>query len=256
MTSLSACLFLCVVALGGASAHAAGKADGRLETRVKPAVKTVRQADGSVMERLVLPASKGPAASEEWLQRMTDPTRNGLACKDPQAFQEWMDSVTEPRFMTALASMALEPGVYPQALSRLFDPATAHNWAELTDPELYLRWMGAGMSPQFYAALFNRLTHPDKLGRWAAVPDSPEVRALLASLFDPNMYGKWLRQAVDSRSYAPLSQAANPALPAAWMGGLAQGVSKAITTPSKAQDWLTPDPQANPWLVNGKSYRY
>lgn len=263
METLPTYLFLCIVALGGASAHAAGKGgarDTRGEARTKPVVKVVRQADGSVMERLVLPAAKGPNAPDEWLQRMTDPTRNGLACKDPQAFQEWADSVTEPRFMTALASMALEPGTYPQALNRLFDPATAHNWSEFTDPALYLRWMGAGLSPQFYAALFNRLTHPDKLGRWAVAPDSPEVRALLASMFDPNVYGKWMRQAVDSRSYAPLAQAANPATSAAWIGGLAQGVAKsALSEPVKTRDWLTletPDPLTNPWLAYGKGYRY
>lgn len=263
MASLPSYLLLCVVALGGASAHAAGKGDlrdSRREAPVKQAVKVVRQADGSVMDRLVMPVSKGPAAPEEWLQRMVDPTRNGLACKDPQAFQEWADSVTEPRFMTALASMALEPGTYPQALNRLFDPATAHNWSEFTDPALYLRWMGAGLSPQFYAALFNRLTHPDKLGRWAVAPDSPEVRALLASMLDPNQYGKWLRQAVNSRSYAPLGQAANPAMSAAWIGGLAQGVAKAaLPEPGKSRDWLTletSDSLTNPWLANGKGYRY
>ncbi len=245
-------LLLGVLAWGGAAspALAAGKAESR-----KMAVKNVRQTDGSVVQRLALPARKGGAAPEDWLQRMADPARNGLACKDPMAFQEWMDAVTEPRFMTALASMAMEPGAYPKALGQLFNPATAHNWTEFTDPVLYLRWMGAGLDPKFYAALFNRLANPDKLGRWAASPASPELQALVLSALNPGAYGTRMAQAVDSRTYAPMFQAANPALPAAWAGEIAKGVERA----ANPQEWLkleTPDPKANPWLAGVAGYRY
>lgn len=255
LLTLSGGALTCVLA--ASAAQAAGPERSARQARMT--VKTVQQADGSVVARLDLPARKPSAGPEDWLKRMTDPTRNGAACKDPKAFAEWLDATTEPRFMTALASMAMDPGAYPKALGQLFDPATAHNWSELTDPVLYLRWMGAGLDPKFYQALFNRLADPGKLGRWAASPASPEMQALLRAMADPGTYGKWMVQALDTRTYAPLAQAANPALPAAWMGGMAQGVSRAMSAPSEAQDWLklpAADPQANPWLAGSAGYRY
>ncbi|MBI5330325.1 MAG: hypothetical protein HZB71_06905 [Betaproteobacteria bacterium] len=239
------------------AAQAAGQE--RTVRQTKVAVKAVQRADGSVVDRLDMAARKLPVRPEEWPQRMADPTRNGTACKDPKAFAEWLDATTEPRFMTALATMAMDPNTYPKALGQLFDPATAHNWSEFTDPVLYLKWMGAGMDPQFYQALFNRLTDSGKLGRWAASPASPEVQALIRAMADPGVYGKWMAQAVDSRTYAPLAQAANPLLPTIWMGGMAQGVSRALSPSSDQQDWHklpAADAKTNPWLAGSAGYRY
>ena len=170
--TFTACALAC--GLAASAVQAAGPERGVKPARVT--VKTVPQPDGSVIARLDLPGRTPPASPEEWLQRMADPTRNGAACKDPKVFAEWLDATTEPRFMSALASMAMDPSVYPKALGQLFDPATAHNWSEFVDPVLYLKWMGAGLDPKFYQALFNRLAEPGKWGRWAASPALAETQ--------------------------------------------------------------------------------
>lgn len=128
------------------------------------------------MLRLHLPASVValqpsrkalPRSSQEWLDQMLDSSRNGAAFKDPQAFVEWLDAITEPQFMTALATATIDPKTYPRALSTLIRPETARNWAEFTNPLLYLRWMVTGTNPDFYNAIIERLADPEKAKRWA-----------------------------------------------------------------------------------------
>ncbi len=151
---------------------------------------------------------------------MMDPTRNGLAAKHPALFAEWLDAVTEPRFMTALATVAMAPDTYSKTLGKAVDPATVHNWAEFADPQIYLRWMAAGFDPGFYQALFNRMTDSGKLRRWGLFPTS----------------------------FANVSLANNPSGPA--------DSDKAVPS---GQEWLqlpAREPKANPWLLNGMNYRY
>ena len=174
MTRLKGILTVALAFGLGAGAHAA---PGDAATSSWLAVKSVKQADGSVIERLALfdgdgaaPASDGvvPQGSEAWLRRMLDPTQHGLALKYPQLFAEWLDAVTEPQFMTALATVAMTPETYPRALGKLVDPATVRNWAEFVDPYLYMRWMMAGFDPRFYQTILNRLGDPQKARRWSA----------------------------------------------------------------------------------------
>jgi hypothetical protein len=74
-------------------------------------------------------------------------TSGAVAGNDPQILKEWLDAVTEPRFMTALASVAMEPGVTAKSMNRPIDPALVRNWAEFVDPHLYLRWMASAWIP-------------------------------------------------------------------------------------------------------------
>lgn len=146
----------------------------------KRSVQVVVRADGRIVERLTTPdlirsitANGGvaqpagvPASPEAWLARMLDPTKNGLAAKHPEFFQEWLDAVTEPRFMTALATVAVAPGTYANTLGKMADPGTARNWAEFADPQIYFRWMAAGADPGFYQGVFNRMADGEKWRRW------------------------------------------------------------------------------------------
>ncbi len=160
---------------------------------------------------------------------MMDPAQLAWAGQDPQQFAEWLDAVTEPRFMTALATMALDAQTYPETLSRVFDPAKARNWTEFIDPKLFMRWMAASMDPRFSQALLNRFANPQKYLRWMAYPA------------------------------AAAAQLANPVMPSSGLGAMPPGEGRALAGAPSAQEWLklqTLDPKANPWLTQSASYRY
>ena len=220
MTSLKGILTVALAFGLSAGAHAK---PGDAAASPGLAVKSVKQADGSVMERLALfdggdaaPASDGlvPQGSEAWLRRMLDPTQNGLALKYPELFAEWLDAITEPQFMTALATVAMTPETYPRAMGKLIDPATVRNWAEFVDPYLYMRWMIAGFDPKFYQTILNRLGDPEKAKRWGA--------------------------ALTGES-----------------GAVAQTFMHVPANRPDARDWLQlPAASDNPWLRHRRGYRY
>lgn len=175
----------------------------------KPAKLTfsvIKQKDGSLVDRLELPVSSAPASDKripstpaEWLDRMMDPTRNGLLFREPQLFAEWLDAVTEPQFMTALATVALDPQTYPKTLNRLADPATARNWSEIMGPEIFMRWVAAGMDPRIYQAVFQHMVNPKKYLRWAtAQPGSLSGSGVAVQDTDPlgrkyRDHGEWMQ---------------------------------------------------------------
>lgn len=205
--------------------------DNALKSKLaKRQVSIVKQQDGSVVERLELPVPLGvanqepiPATPEEWLARMIDPTRNGLILKHPKYLAEWLDAVTEPRFMTALASVALDTATYPNTLNRLRDPATTRNWVEFIDPEIFMRWVAAGMDPRLYQAVFQHM-------------------------FDPNKYLRWATYTANA------GQAGNGATLAKQSGGRAADAAPS----SPGAWWLLParESSANPWLANSRGERY
>lgn len=124
-----------------------------------------------------------PATPEAWLAQMLDAKKNGVAFKDPAAFVEWLDAVTEPRFMTALASVAVEPATYPKAMADAVDPAAIRNWSEFTDPQLYLRWLLASATPSFQQAIIRKMTDPGKVKRWFETASRPDGYAAMLAAF-------------------------------------------------------------------------
>lgn len=182
-------------------------------------------------------AAAGPvqATPEAWLEQMLDGRRNGVAFKDPSAFAEWLDAITEPRFMSALATASLDPNTYPKALSDAMDPATARNWSEFTDPQLYLRWMLASTSPSFQQAIVSRLTDPAKMKRWVEFMNRPETVGPLLSRFAGSP-GAWLAAPMNGANYAPVARMLQPATPLAWFDAMAQGVARSA---GQGKDWQT-----------------
>ncbi len=157
-----------------------------LKKPVKRLTERVVRADGRIVDRLAEFSStkfisaedpKGviPATPEAWLSRMLDPTRNGLVAKHPELLAEWLDAITEPRFMTALASVAMSPESYANTLGKMVDPATVRNWSDFADPQIMLRWMMVGSDPSFYKAIYDRMTDSDKLRRWRINPVSEKA---------------------------------------------------------------------------------
>lgn len=178
-----------------------------------------------------------PTTPEEWVARMLDATKNGLAFKHPEAFIEWLDALSEPRFMTALATVAIEPGTYPKALGYMVDPSAARNWAEFTDPNLYLRWLLAGMDSRFYTAIYNRLGNPEKLQRWIAYGANPEALAALANFFGPDYANRWGKVLAQPGNYEPIARAINPATILGWMSAFTSGTADQIAGKGDSQ-WL------------------
>jgi hypothetical protein len=155
---------------------------------LKRLTESVVRPDGRVVDRLAefnsaKSISSGdhqgavPATPEAWLSRMLDPTKNGLVAKHPELLAEWLDAITEPRFMTALASVAMSPDTYANTLGKMVDPATVRNWSELADPQIMLRWMMVGSDPAFYKAIYDRMTDSSKLRRWGIDPVSNKASA-------------------------------------------------------------------------------
>ncbi len=223
-------LFFVSLSLGMVKAGVAEVGADSAESRkpVRLSVSVVKQKDGSMVDRLdlsVLPASSRdgriPSTPAEWLDRMIDPTRNGLILRQPHLLAEWLDAVTEPKFMTALATVALDPETYPKTLNRLVDPATARNWSESMDPEILMRWMAAGLDPRVYQAVFQHMFDPKKYLRWAnAYPEN-----------NPNST-VGCAPAPDELEFRKLPD---------------------------RQQWMqmpVREPKDNPWLANNCSYRY
>lgn len=114
----------------------------------------VKQADGSVVERLAL------ASLPAKVLRRVSPTQVGMASPSTsgpaQRLEAWLDTVMEPRAMTALAAIPGAPRNEGQTLPELVDPARVRNWAEFVDPTLALRWMAFAEMHGFSEAMLPR----------------------------------------------------------------------------------------------------
>lgn len=161
-----------------------------------------------------------PRSSQAWLDQMLDTSRNGAAFKDPQAFVEWLDAITEPQFMTALATASISPDKYHRALSSLVRPETARNWAEFTNPLLYLRWLLTGTHPDFYNAIIERLADPGKAKRWAQYGNQPDATVSMRKAGQPEQILKSLA-ATGPEMLEPMAKLANPGTYLAWLANFA-----------------------------------
>ncbi len=207
--------------------HKAGKA-------VPPVTKLVKQKDGSVVIRLAMPKqarSKNAKSTSHTatVQGATAPAIGGTSEKGIPDIQEWLDAVAEPRFMTALASVAMEPGITARAMNKPIDPALVRNWAEFIDPNLYMRWLAAGVDSRYNQAILKQ---------------APELRApLQRGLFPINIV------------IPGFAQAGVPLNPMLWTYAFGDGPGGQ----EAAKEWLKlpmPDPRANPWLSSSLNYRY
>jgi hypothetical protein len=161
----------------------------------------------------------------------SNPPQSGNQAKLSQnqlLMDQWLDAVTEPRFMTALAAVAMEPGMDARAISGNVDPTSVRNWAEFVDPNLYMRWQAAQLEARFGLAILNRD------GKYGLLP------GLMPFPFEFPVPAEF--------------RAGDPLPPTVW--------SKALEGKGgvdAAREWLTipaQDPRANHWLRAGQNYRY
>jgi outer membrane protein OmpA-like peptidoglycan-associated protein len=179
-------------------------------------------------------APANPKSPEEWMTRMTDFTRNASAFRDPRVFVPWSQAITEPGFYVTAMKGAMEPGGWLNMMNSMANPAAVQNYMAFGDPNLYLRWMQAGMDPAFYTALMTQFSDPGKMMRWAMVPLDPRVWEMMVSTLNPNTYIRWGMAAMDPRTWNFMGNVMNPALYTGMAGAMMSPTGAGATTNS----WL------------------
>ena len=159
-----------------------------------------------------------PQTPEQWLDRMTDFTRNGSAYRDPKVFVPWSNAVTEPSFYTQMGVNMMEPNNWTRMMGSMMDPRSLNNYMQFADPDMYMKWMAASMDPNFYTALMTQLTDPGKMMRWAMMPMDPKLLGMMMQGINPAMYMKWMTAPMDPRAMSLAMQPMNPNLYTGWMG--------------------------------------
>ena len=159
-----------------------------------------------------------PQTPEAWLARMTDFTKNMSAYKDPKVFVPWLNAVTEPGFYTTMGNQMLDPGNWLNMMNSMTQPGAYTNAAQFADPNLYMKWLAAGMDPNFYTAVLTQLSDPGKLMRWVMSPMDPKLMSMFMNTLNPAMYMKWMMSPLDPRSLQLMMAPANPNLYMGWLG--------------------------------------
>lgn len=179
-------------------------------------------------------APANPRTPEEWLTRMTDFTRNASAFKDPRAFVPWTQAITEPGFYIAGAKGAMEPGGWLNMMNSMANPAAVQNYMGFADPNMYMRWMQAGMDPAFYTAMLTQFSDPGKMMRWAMMPMDPRMWDMMFATMNPNTYMRWGMAAMDPRTWNFMGNVMNPAL----YTGMAGAMMNPAGTGATVNSWL------------------
>jgi len=231
MTS-RATLVLSVLALsfslGARAEEVKVRKGGEVEKRAELPTQRVRQKDGSVMLRLALPKARSVPMPERAEPGAHFPGADA-GPERSAALQAWLDAVAEPRVMTALAVVAMQPGVPLQSLGGQPDPALVRSGEEFKDPRLYLAWQLAGLDFMYGRAILRQSANGAGL---------PAQGFFTINLMIPEF----------ARAGAPLK-------PTLWSNAFGEGPAGHAA----AEEWLklpTPDPRANSWLSHNQHYRY
>lgn len=167
-----------------------------------------------------------PAAAESWAAKMTDPTQNAAAFKDPRTFVQWSQAMTSPAMMPAMGMVMVDPGTYSRMAYGMMSPGAFQNYAQFADPNMAMRWMGAGMDPNFYMGMATpmmnpnmatqwmmapmdprmlnagiQMVNPATYNQWMTVPSDPKIMGLMTAPMNPQLYGNWATVVADPRTY-------------------------------------------------------
>ncbi len=235
--TLAISLLALSLSLGARAEEVKVRKGGELEKRAELPTQRVRQKDGSVMLRLALPKSAKKAPAKARSLPMPERAEPGAqffpgADSGPErsaALQAWLEAVAEPRVMTALAAVAMQPGVPVHSLGGQPDPALVRSGEEFKDPRLYMAWQLAGMDFMYGRAILRQ--SPNGVG-------SPAQGFFAINLMIPEF----------ARAGVPLK-------PTLWSNAFGEGPGGHAA----AREWLklpTPDPRANSWLSHNQHYRY
>ncbi len=186
---------------------------------------------------VVQPAPVQAAApADKWLERMGDFTQNASAFKDPRTFNQWFGAMTDPSMVTSALPMMMEPGTWIRTTSSVMQPAAIGNYMGFTDPNVYGRWMGAMMDPNFYMQNAFSMADPGKMMRWMMLPMDPKMMQAGMSMMNPNTYMKWMMAPMDPRVWGLMFAPMNPQL----YGSMAGAVINPQSMPSAWQTFMNP----------------
>ncbi len=162
-----------------------------------------------------------PASTAEWVNYLSDFTRNGDMLADPKKFIAALATVSEPEFLIAASKAMMDPNLYLQSTSTLMDPRAYSNFAKAVDPVVLANWSQALMDPQFISAVQTVVTDPNKLMRWAMAPMDPRALGMLLNTLNPNTYLKFGAAALDPRTLNMAVAPLNPNWYGGWMANMA-----------------------------------
>lgn len=181
------------------------------------------------------PTTATPQTPEQWVGRMTDFTQNASAFKDPAAFAAWAGSVSDPAMVSAMGVHMMEPGNMLRSMTTMMQPATAANYMQFSDPNLYMRWGSAMMNPMWYTQMASGMADPGKMMRWAMLPMDPQMWNMGMQMANPNLYMRWMMTPTDPRAMSLMFAPMNPQL---W-GSMAGGVMNPAMVGGKDSTWGT-----------------
>jgi outer membrane protein OmpA-like peptidoglycan-associated protein len=159
--------------------------------------------------------------ADQWVERMSDFTKNSQAFKDPYVFTHWMNAMTDPTMVAALGDAAVEPGNWLHMMTTMLQPAAVSNYAQfMIDPMIYARWAGAMVDPMWYTKLATDMSNPAKIMGWMMLPLDRRLMQTSLKPLDPNMYLKFMMMPTDPRGMALMFAPMNPQLYGSMMGAL------------------------------------
>lgn len=169
---------------------------------------------------LSLPAAAAeiPSTPQGWAQRMLVPTQNGLALRDPQAFTQWLGALGNPATALALAGHGVDPNTHARMLAAMAHPATLQNYLQFTDANTALRWLAAGMDPNFYAAALTQGLNPANSLAWLSLPVNPQAWGLGMQMLNPVFYANWIRAPLKPNVQGAMLTPLDAAAPGHWSG--------------------------------------
>jgi OOP family OmpA-OmpF porin len=150
-------------------------------------------------------------------------------------FVPWANAVTEPGFYSSMGTMMMDPAGWTRMMGTAMDPNAYRNVAAFADPNVYMKWLAAGMDPSFYTALLTQLSDPNKMMRWMMMPMDPKMWNMMMQGMNPNMYMKWMMMPLDPKVWQMGMNTMNPNLYMSWLGA---GMDPKTYGPWGA--WLTP----------------
>jgi outer membrane protein OmpA-like peptidoglycan-associated protein len=189
-----------------------------------------------------IPTMPVPAATvqsqnaEKWLGRMGDFTQNASAFKDPKTFNQWFGAMTDPSIAGASMIMMMEPNSWIRMTSSMMQPGAVSNYMGFTDPNVYGRWAGAMMDPNFYMQNMWSMTDPSKMMRWMMLPMDPQFMQAGVNMMNPNTYMKWMMTPMDPRVWGLMFAPMNPQT----YGSMAGALINPNSLPSAWQTFMYP----------------
>jgi len=132
------------------------------------------------------PASQAPAAAanpdgmprthQEWVAYLSDFTHNAELMSDPKKFVAAMNAISEPGFLAVAMTSVMNPNLYARSMASAMDPRAYGNYARIVDPMTLMSWMQAALDPQFFNAMVQLLSDPNKVMAGCRRPPIPMSR--------------------------------------------------------------------------------